>query len=284
VTLTPPTITHGRGFVDDCNQVTGLPLGDWTETEDGNVAAMTVDNNDYFKITVSTSVGNKIVYYSYPDEGGADNLGLDSDTYTKIRFRYKTSGPNIKAKIVLVFSAGDPQTVLDETDNMSWTTGVVDITSGKTIDHVRLYATQSTGEVYYDFVLIHEGEFTITGASSTLNLPPPRYPNIAPPGKDGVTWQDLGSDPATVVITAEMELGTWHLGASGPDGEAFYMIWHNHDWQWLTLPDHGVQFKVKPDSPSSIVAREGKLFCNLTFREYRLGNANQETYDERWGI
>jgi len=101
------------------------------ETEDGNTAALTVVDGDIFKIEVTASVGNKVAYYSYPDEGGAPDIDILSTTYPKALFRYKTSSTSIKAKIVLVFSSGT-QTILDETSSTSWTTGTANITTAKT--------------------------------------------------------------------------------------------------------------------------------------------------------
>ena len=72
---------------------------------------MVVTNGDYFAIVIVASGGNTTYYQTY------DFTNLDSDTYTKFRARYKTSGCN--AEIVLNFTSGS-QTVLSESLSATW--------------------------------------------------------------------------------------------------------------------------------------------------------------------
>jgi len=131
--------------LDDCTDDT---VSTWVESEDGNVGSFTCEHDDYFKINITSSSGNKTYYIE-------DNIGYVSPSvYTTFLYRYKTSDTNIKAKIVAVFASGN-QTILSETSSTTWVKGSATLDTDKgSLTRIRLYANQATGQVYYDFVLV----------------------------------------------------------------------------------------------------------------------------------
>jgi len=290
--LTKPSITYGHGFLDDCCKLTGLTYGDWTETDTGNLLSSAVSVDDYFVLT--RSAGAAEAYLSYPNEGGANNLGLSSSIYTKIFWRYKTNNSNIKAKIVLVFNDAT-QTVLAESSSTTFTAGSATITSGKTIDHVRLYANAAAGTVTYDFVLICKNIFTFPNTQyGTEFTPPARYADVEIPGRITDVTQNLGSPSATWMASCNLDVSNatedWKRpqGVLSPKtdyvkGEVFIDISHNsyqEPWQWLDTGKH--RFKVTlrtPQFPES--ADQHSL--DLTFREYSRSSKTNESYEERFG-
>ena len=300
--MTKPTITYGHGFLTDCNNATG-----WVETEDGNVASLTVDHDDWFHIYVTSSGGNKVYYISYPDEAGATNLSLSSTVYTKIFFRYVTgSATVIKAKIVLVFSDATTQTVLAETNTGDhFLTGSTTITSGKIIDHIRLYANGATGNVWYDFALICKDIFTFPNTQyGTEFTPPPRYAMIPIPSRIVDITQNLGSESATFTTSSNLDIGrlsTTPGTCTGDDwkrpqgidseyqtdyvkGEVFLDIAHNtvtEPFQWLNTGKQ--QFKVTLDT-LRFPEHSDSHTLDLTFKEYSRSSKSNGSYVERFGL
>jgi hypothetical protein len=277
-------ITYGHGWVTDCDDPTG-PSGTWAKTEDGQtLAALAVVNDDVFDIEATASIGNKLGKYENPT-----NMGLSSDVYTKCLFRYKCSSGSMLAKIVLTFSDATSQTVLAAISETTWHKGSVTITAAKTIDHVGLFCNGDVGHVYYDFVLICQNEFEFPNAAAHNLRANPRNASLVPPGKVGDHNQNLGSEPAMVMFTCDLSVGTntlsWKrtLPADTIDGEVFLDISHNaksEPFQWLEMDDK--EFKVVLDDMEFQMI-EGKLQLVLTLKEYSRGNANDEYYYERWG-
>ena len=247
------TITYGHGYLTDCDDVSQTFGGfteDWSvnEHEDGDTAALTVTDGDFFTITVTVAAGNKTVYYEYPDSAGANNLSLPQSVYKEILFRYKTSSSTIKAKIVLVFSDAATQTVLAETSSTSWVNGSVEITSGKTVDHIQIWATQDTGIVYYDFILIHQGTFTIPYVSESTKIGfHNEYAKGLNPTRQGAVTQYMGTASPFIELVGDMDTRTSWVDSATYIGQRFFEIWLNadtEDWQWFETSDPPFKGKV----------------------------------------
>jgi len=255
-------------------------------TGDADVATMAPLYGDYFDIDLTDISGDASVYWEYPENPGVgNNIAISSVTYPYVFYRYKCSNANVKAKIELVWSDASVKTVLADTNKEVWTYGTTLITgvAGRNIDHARLYATTAVGHVYYDFICIGQGVFIFPSANLVeLIGPPPRKANIPIPGKDGVAPQNLGSDPAQVRISADMDTSTtWNLG------KVFDQISHDLSsdlWQWLTLPAHDRQFKATLAEAPRYPFEDSKLRLELLFEEYKLADARAlENYAERFG-
>lgn len=289
MTKAPPTISYGHGFCDDCGEWYSLL---YVKTEDGqSLAAIIVANDDIYDIEATASIGNHVGYYSYPDEGGANNLSLGSTTYTKIRYRFKCGNANVKAKIVLVFSDASTQTILAETNSQVFLTGVVTITAGKTIDHIRLYCNTATGHVYYDFAMIYKGDFTIPNTKYGQSfIAPGRLATNEAPGALGDEIQNLGNKSAIVDMSCDLDIGTWTRANDTMRGQVFLDIVHNsptEPFQWLDLGDQVAQFKVLLDAPewqNNASEGEAASVLHIVFHEYRKAPANSETVNERFGL
>ena len=275
------TLSYGyaNAFFEDCDDTAG-----WSKTEDGNTAAIEVENGDYFKITISGSTGNKIAYYTN------NFTDFSSDTYQKIRFRYKTSDTNIKAKILVRFDDATEHVVLDETSSTTFTVGAVDIVppASTTIDRVRIYANQATGWVKYDFVKFYKGDFTLPNIAYGMNMDPaPQEALIGIPRRDTNLIQNLGSESALINIGCDLDQGTWKRSTDTIDGEVFLDMLHNRSgepWQWLDTGSH--QFKVTVHPKFSWVQKGDGVGrrLDLELREYSLGSKANESYTERYGI
>lgn len=280
--MTLPTITSGVGWQDDLDDDT-----DWTETEDGCSAVLTVENGTIFQIAVSAAVGNKKVYYSYPDEAGADNISISSTVYCKVVLRYKTSNNNIKAKVELVFSDGTTEVVMAEQSKTTWKYVKADIaTSGKTIDHIRLYATNDEGTVYYDFVSIYQTSFEFPDFSVVDVNPKPKLAVIPIPGSDTDVTQHVGRGNTEITIEAPMRSGDTWGGSHLTYGEYLMQIVGEPYFQWLET-DQG-NFKVTP-APEGFrfIQREEEghqvsLVCR--FIEYDAGDASIFSAPAWYGI
>jgi len=258
-------------------------VDDWTEDEDGNVGTFTSVYDDYFKLDITSSTGNK-TYYIRASVGA-----LSPAVYTTLVYRYKTSNTNIKAKILAIFQSGS-HGILPESSSTTWVTGSATLpTELGNLLSIKLYANQATGQVYYDFVLVCKGIFTFPNCGYGLEFTPsPRYARLEIPSRDGDITQNLGSRDAMVTVGCDLDVGDWKRSGDYVDGEVFLDIAHNSSsepWQWL---DTGTErFKATLDTP--VFRREAngnsvRRILDLTFREYRRSSASHESYVERFGL
>jgi len=301
--LTNPTITYGHGYLTDCDSATG-----WIEDASPTLTStsLTVLYGDVFKITGTASAAAQKTYWEY------DITNISTDVYSKFLLRYKTqeAAVGLGAKVELVFTSGT-QIILNTTFNTLLSKASGTITSGKTLDKIRFYAVSDAActakSVYYDFLLIHKGTFTFPNVAHGLEFhPPPRYAVIPIPSRIGDITQNLGSESATVTASCDLDIGKLSTTSSSItasdwkrpqgqstktdyiDGEVFLDIAHNshtEPWQWL---DTGTeQFKVTLETPAfrrTITGNSATHILDLLSREYRLSDARNETYIERFGL
>ena len=261
-------------------------------TEDGQtLASPETLEDDYLHLEATVSAGNKIGYISIPDEAGATNIGESTITYPKIRFRYKTD--TSKAKIVAVFSDATTQTILDQTLSSTMTCATVTLTTAKTLDHLRFHCDFDVGDVWYDFALVYKGDFTFpNGAFGVDGEDSNRDGNayLAIPSRLTDVTQMLGSGNFEYNISCDLTIGIWKRTADAINGQVFYDIRHNsvdEPWQWLDTEREQMKVNLLPfrfTRAASATTLTDRL--DLTFREYRLSNADnsQETYISRWGL
>jgi len=270
---TNPTITYGHGKLFDFDTVTG-----WTER--GTIAAgsFAVYNGDSVKITKTAA------NYYYIDND--TNLALSTSIYTKFFYRYKIGGGSIRAGIILEFSDASTQTILADATSATWATGSATITTAKTLDHIRLEATNDTGDVYYDFVLVCEGTFSFPNAESVQVIPTTDLVRTFSPSRVGRSPQTMGSDDTQVTIVCDLDVGNWLRTLDTRKGQVFLDINHNgsidEEWQWLNT-GQGHQFKARLETPDFLFTDDRQLLT-LTFYELRVSSANNETIAERFGI
>lgn len=277
---TTASISYGMGVIVDGDKLTGGVEGAWTDAG-GNTGTFPLAGGDIFSLVVTVQGGAGDYYIK-----NGTNLGLSTDTYTKIRFRYYTSNASVKAKIVVGDDGAYTQEVLADTSSTTWTIGEVSLTAGKTLDHISLYADHANGSVYYDFVQIYRGDFTFPNIASVDPDYQGRSPRRGVPGKGGDLTQKLGSKSTDYRIGCDMSIGTWTTtGFANKPGELFMDILHNggvnEPWQWIDLEDD--QFKFCLDS-ARLPAGKGEEIASLIGHEYRLGSANSETTVQRWSL
>jgi len=166
----------------------------------------------------------------------------------------------------------------------------------KDLKYIRFYAAEDlldnpngTYYVEYEFVLLHKGTFTFPNVGHGLEFtPPPRYAVIPIFGRVGDVTQGGGSESATVTCSCDLDIGDWKRTNDYVDGEVFCDIAHNtssEPWQWL---DTGYeQFKATLENPvfrRSVSGNKAQHILDLLFREYRLSDASNESYVERFGL
>jgi hypothetical protein len=284
MTATKPTISYGHGYLTDGQ---GADIVNWTKTENGQTLALLVSlYDDYFDIECTNSTGSKDGYYR-----NNTDLSLSSTVYTECRYRYKVSGASV-AKIVLEFSSGE-QAILASGTSTTWVSAAVTITSGKTINRIRIHNMNGVGHVYVDFILIYKGDFPIpNSAYGAVVTPEARIAYLEPPGALGSNSQLLGNKSSEATLDCDLDIGTWKRAGDVADGEVFFDIVHNsasEPWQWLNTGDFLVQFKSVLDVPKFQHATRGKEvehILGLTLHEHRRAPANAfpETYAERFGL
>jgi len=256
------------------------------QVEDGNTVTTTVGS--CFTMTVTASAGNECCYLSLPAENAVTNLGLSSTIYTKIRWRYKTSGTN-KAKIVLVFNDASTQEVLADSSSSTWAVGSATITSGKTIDHIRLHADHGAGadDVCYDWVGIFAADFTYPNATDIRFNPSSRNVLLGVPSSVALGYQNLGADPASIEIDCDLDMETttysWTRAGDTDKAEIFLNVLHNQSvdapWQWLTWGNKAARVVL-----DEVRFDESRGTCTLVMHEFSDSNKANESYSERWNL
>ncbi len=217
---------------------------------------------------------------------------------------FKVGVAQMRAKIVIVFStwnpalseadnlaAGNGQLILNDGVSLTWKSAAVALNAGKLIDHIRLYCNNAVGHVYFDFVLIYKGDFTLPNTKYGLSFKPPcRVAENEAPGASGDELQNLGSKSAIVDIGCDLDMGTWIVGSDTMPGQVFLDIAHNsatEDFQWIDLGPLVAQFKVlmrEPEWQNVAGESEANSMLHLVFLEYRRSPANNETVVERFGL
>ena len=276
--MTAPSITYGHGKLED---TWATLAGDYTLTDGGSTGTYGVTSGQDFYITLTAFVGDA---YLTND----DDLGLSTNTYPKIYFRYKTSG-NAKAKVVATFSDANTQTVMAETASVSWKIVSATLTADKTLDHLSFYCCDGTGSVYYDFFLVCKGAFTFPQYSKLTYQQRNRYSNSPIYTRVGRRKAWVGADELIVNLEADIDSdrSTWK-----PTGYTKFAalilndIHHNaasEAWQWFKC-DRG-QFKaVMEDLTITEAANQNYLYYfNTTLSEMRVSDASTESLAERFG-
>jgi hypothetical protein len=296
--LTKPTITYVHGWLDDCSDATG-----WVQHDVVLGAVLTVVNGDYFRLTgTPDSFGGEWTYYE------KDITNIPTDTYHNLLVRWRTSvaAAGLQAKISVVY---DDATSTDTTLGFStnFTTTVIALPTGKTIDKIQLYADDNpdtvmagTFWVEFDFVLICQGIFTwpfVSGGVELEGFNNLQYLKI--PGKVGNATQYLGGEDSTIHVYGDIDTTGvdaagvpqvnqgWHGRWTTKDGETFYTILHYgfyEPWEWFTSDVCNMKVTVDRMVIRQAKSNENLLSYDLYLREYRLGSANVETNLERFGI
>jgi hypothetical protein len=278
------TISYGHGkLYDGKESETSL----FSKIEDGQtLAALVSYKDDAFDIEATNSGGNKVGYYR-----NTANLGLSSTAYTKIRGRYKCSNGSVKAKVVIEFGDASGQIVLAAVNSTTWKVFSAAITTGLTIDHIWLECNEAVGHVYYDFIMIYKGDFTLPNTRFSRHFEVPmRNPKQDPPGMFGAITQNLGSELASVEILADLDQGTWTRTADTMPGQVFLDIAQgsdDEDWQWIDMGDLVAQFRVtmdKPDWQYSADGSEARHALSLKFTEYTRMDLAGWTEVERFAL
>lgn len=276
------SIGNNHGYLNDCDTTTGF-----TKTDNGNTSTFTIDSGDYFKLDVTVS-GTPFETKVVNDA----NIAKSTTLFPTIRWRYKCSNSSIKAKIIAEFSDASTQNILVDSNSTTFTVGSTTLTTAKTLDHIQLYADHAVGTVFYDFILVYEGQFPLPNVAGGMDLDPVSgNVSLGIPGRITDVTQDLGNKNAVVNCSCDLDQGTWKRTtptADTIDGEVFLDIAHNsrdEPWQWLDTGSH--QFKVTVDSKFRWVNNgDGSTsrLLDLVFTEYSLGDKSGETYAERFGI
>jgi len=262
--LTRPTITYEVGEQDDLGD-----SSDYSETEDGASATLTVDNGTIFNILVSAAVENKIVYYEI------DITDVDGTIYTKGIVGYKTSSTSIKAKVEFVFDDATTEVVMAESSSTDWTTASWTQSASKTVDKVRLYATSATGNVYYDFWSIYKGTQTFQNFN-VLRGPEVEMKKaiLSIPGSDTDVTQMLGIKNCPILIEGPMRTGKTWGGSNLTYGEFLMKLAKDRHFQWFTS-DLG-NFKVTPTRYYPIQSKNNnyQVQYHLELETYDVGDAS----------
>ena len=274
-----PTITYGHGQLWDGEDVDG-----WDSVPNSSTVTFSIADCDFFDFCISSYVGD--AYWV-----NHDALALNTDIYTKIRWRYKTSDSNVKAKIVLYFSGGDYQVVLANSSSITCIPGVATITPNKILSYVRFYVDAAAGHVYIDYALIYKGDFSFPNSRDGIELRLPVDDVVQKPiGMSGALTDGFGSNLLEYDVQCDLTKGTWTRSGDQRSGEVFLEIAHRSNveaWQWFNSGLEQMKVRISnlriPRQSTPLRMRWGFMF---TLREYRLSDAgiDAETYRTRWGL
>jgi len=228
-------------------------LTDWGEFRTNMVdadATLSVADNDILQIEAIFDGGAAVDENVYYEKDITDVAVAD---YPKYLVRWKTSGGSAaaQAKIQLVGDGGGPNIqTISLGYSTTWKESRGDVTVTDTnIDKIRFYADDELNEtpngtyyVYYEFLLLHVGTFTIPQWDTCELIMENRDADVEIPGRVGDIDQYLGMKSPYIHMDGPMDTNTaWGT----PDGEYMYKIHlrrFTEPWQWLTC-DMG-NFKV----------------------------------------
>src|SRR4030042_1313397 len=189
--------------------------------------------------------------------------------YPRMRVRFRTTGAatarvDVGAVTVMVETAA------------ATTFKIVDfpLTGVVTTDVVKLYACDGVGAVYYDWVMVYAGNFTIPNVVSLDYRQPSRNLHIPIPGRIPNLTQNLGGDDATIEMVCDLDVetsstagtaGAWKRTSDYDAGDIFLDVSHNHSvrmpWQYLVFGNK--EMRVTLDEPEFNYGGENKV--RLTF-------------------
>ncbi len=280
-------LSYGNGWLYDGDRVSGGPEGNI-----GNGAA-TVTSDGGSTITQSVTTNPGSLTLDLTNFGGdayttnATNLGLSTSTHKKIRFRYRTTG-NATAKLIATDEGAYSQTILSETASSDWAVVEATLTPAKTLDHIHFYCCDGVGTVEYDFVQIYKADFDFPNVVTLDFMPSSRNVYLGVPSRVPSITQNLGSEPATVDMTCDLDMETstydWTRADDADKGEVFMEVAHNQSqdepWQWLSFGNKA--FKVTLDEPRFTHGLDDTV--QLRFREHSNANKADDNYTERWSL
>lgn len=265
--------------------------------------SLAVEHGDYFKITGTASAADQWTNFQ------KDITDVSTATYTRWIVRFKTSvdSSGLGAGVSVIYDDGGAteEFLVEKQFSTTWTveTGTLANSPGAdNVDKIRFYATSDaacTAEyVHFDFALLHQGTFTFPSMGDKFNIQfPPRNISLKPPLMAGDRTQNLGCEPAFVVMEGEMTTlsSAWkrtladHGVADNSSGAVLFdLSARNTDsdnlWYWLTWEDGA--FKVCPWQPWQI-GWTGKLKrYSLCLKEYRNSSGDNplEDWKSRFGL
>ncbi len=317
--MTAPTITYRHKFCSDLTAATEIWEGNsWTWTESTGIDLINILAAD---ITATYPLGDVMQiqldcdnaatvesgFYCYPDKSGANDLDFSTTDYPFILIRYFTSESTAgaHAKVVVAFDGydngktvaqnitdGNAQLVLDNAYSTTWAVEGVALTSGKTLDHVLLFAecdtdtANGTYYVYYDFVLICVSSFTFPFVDRIVRVPMRKKVAIIEiPGRDSDIIQDLGMNSPRLRLEGTMDASATNWGS--PYGSILYAITRGstggyHDpWQWFT--SDVINCKVTPAPEGFVIAQDKDAKAQRTWTLdlilYSLSSLDETTWD-----
>ena len=237
--MTAPTITYGHGAFTDCDDGSI-----WTFSQGYNISgtSKTIEHNDILKLGATfDDSGNEFAVWDY------DITNISSDTYSKIIVRWKTSVSSNGggARVQLQFSDATTQYIVGETNpefSTTWKVTTATITSGKTIDKIRVWiddypdsVASGTDYVYIDFIMICKGIFTFPQCDEVSMDLTNVYADLTAPTRVGDITQYLAMNSPIIRLTGKIDVDTSNWGS--PYGEYLYYIWReacSDPWQWFT--------------------------------------------------
>lgn len=288
------TLSHGTGWNYDGDRVDNGIEGQWGD----GATTVDVDGGSTVTQNINTNPGaltfNLTNFVGDAYSKNATNLSLSTaaTAYTRIRFRYKTTG-SATAKIVVGDDAAYTQTVLAETASSTWTVGDVALTADKTLDHVSLYCCDGVGTVLYDFVQIYKGNFTFPNVVELDFTPSSRNTMLSVPGRVPGIIQNMGADNASIEMLCDLDMetsttdgvaGCWARTGDTDNGQIFLDVAHEQSdstpWEWLVWGNKAC--KVTLDTPQ--FNYKDANMVRLSFKENSNLNTSGDSSAERWNI
>jgi len=283
-----PAFNYDLAFTYEGDRLTGGTEGNWdiTNHKGGSTVAITINNENNIYLNLTAYVGDAYVH-------NETNLGISTTTQPKLLVRYKTSA-NATARVDT-----DDETVMSERSSSTFKTEEFDLTTGETLDEIRLYACDGIGTVTYDFVQIYTGNYIIPVVTQMRQPGISKDVMLSIPSMSGNLTQAMGLGLMEVNMTCDLDIEPEALTWKRPqtttpktDNTAAQILYETqqecgsdtqYPWVWLNLGDPPIQMKARlVEVHPSFTGEAGML--DLLWREYRHGSAANETAVERYGL
>jgi len=211
-----------------------MGAGDASITTDGDVLTLSGITND---------AGTERCWYT------KDVTNISGTMYATTRWKTEVASDGLDTRVEIVYSDNSVQNVVGAaavpvfSQTWTYTQTALSIPGGETVDKIRLIAddypndgTPGTYEVYYDFVLLHEGVFSFPYAHAVPLHLENKYQDRLPNKRVGEISQYKGMKSPTFRVIGTIDWNdTTNWG--NPLLRNIYRVFleaHQDPWHWFT--------------------------------------------------
>jgi len=315
-----PSFGHTIGFTFECDRRDGGPEGVWDLEDGGSTGTLTVDEDNNFDMEIEAAgfVGDMDTFNDTDLDLSTSiytHIRFSYKTSGAAKAKIIVTGAAGYTQTVLTETASSTWAVADVELETGHTLNTVVLYCCDGVGHVWYDFVQLHGGERETYIYVEPRPDYILPNCVKLELPASlKAPILEIPSFSGTKTQKMGSRlevTMTCDLTVEVPVGAGEQAQVDSDTymraaewmrpqndttktdksniDIFLELIHymgsnlDYPWTWLKLGDPDMQFKAElVEVRPSLTGEDGMI--DLVWREYRHGNASDETHKERFGI